>query len=165
MASKRPTGGKLSDRKLPNKKRTSRKATMKSQGAIERTSRYLAPKKTAAISIPGGGAFATAPAQKLTFIGTTKSESATGVGLSIDGKTINMEQDGDTWTGQKILDASESVAIKFRVKGLDTTTWATEVDIDCKDGPVKLVSRKGIIGQPGGNGFDTVEKIKPDLCG
>lgn len=143
MAYKKPRRGKQSTRKSPNnnkKKQGSREAAMKSPAATD-------------------------TAQKLTFIGTVKSESATGVGLSIDGNTINMEQDGDTWTGQRALNVGESVNIKFRVKGPDTAIWAVEVDIDCENGPVKLVTRKGTIGKPNGNGFDSTEKIKPDVCG
>jgi len=65
------------------------------------------------------------------------------------------------------LEAGESAVVKFRVKGLDTTTWTVQVDIDCKGGaPVKLLPpRNGTIGTPGGGGFDETVNIKPNPCG
>jgi hypothetical protein len=158
-------GRKQKAKKSSKKKRISLKRTIETHGVTKEVSSETNPRKTGAKLMSVPGALATGAAQKLTFIGTVKSESATGVGLSVDRNTIDMEQDGDTWTGQRMLDVGESVEIKFRVKGLDTTTWSAEIDVDCKSGPVKIASNKGTIGQPGGSGFDMTAKIKPDVCG
>ena len=131
------------------------------------TSKKPARKTAAARKSPAtksdlGNATAT---RNLTFVGTVKSESATGVGLFIDDKPLSLEQDGDTWTGEKAFDVGDTVVIKFRVKGLDTTDWSVQVDIDCPNGPVKVLSKKGAIGNPGGAGFDQTVKIEPEPCG
>ena len=160
MASKKTARKKQAAKKSPAKKPASGKAAPKYLSAKKRSAKKAAANRPSLIP-----SLAAAATQKLTFIGTAKSESASGIGLSIDGTTLNMEQDGDTWTGQTTLDVGETITVKFRVKGLKTTDWSVQVDIDCKDGPVKVLSKKGTIGTPGGAGFDDTPKIKPNACG
>jgi hypothetical protein len=100
----------------------------------------------------------------LTFIATVKSKSATAVGLSVNNEVLDLAQDGETWSGQKGVDVGDAALVKFRPKGLDTTAWSVQLDIDCPNGPAKVLSQKGIIGTPGGAGFDQTVNIKPDPC-
>jgi hypothetical protein len=107
---------------------------------------------------------AAAVTRNLTFIATAKSASAQSVALSLDRQSVSMQQDSETWTGRKSLNVGDSIAVSFRVTGLDTTKWTFELSIDCPDAPAKVLSTNGTIGQPGGPGFNKDVKIKPDPC-
>ena len=167
---------------MASKKRGPNKKAGKPTGRTQRASNPPAKKTTRAEKPPAKKRSSTktfAPGRKrrsptfglaaarreLIFIATAKSKSATNLGLSVDGSTLDMEQDGDTWTGQKSVTVGDAALIKFRVAGLDTTAWNVQVDIDCSNGPSKVLSRKGVIGTPGGAGFDENAPIKPNPCG
>ena len=103
-------------------------------------------------------------ARKLTFIGTVKSESATDLHLFVNGAEIGLDQDGDTFSGKKAIDAGANVSIDFKIKGFNGTEWSMEVDIDCPENPAKVIAKSGKIGSPGGNGFETSVQIPDDPC-
>lgn len=100
----------------------------------------------------------------LEFVGIVKSESAQSVHLFLDAEEIDLQRNGDTWTGKKSIDVNDNVAVKFTATGLNGTKWALELDITCPNGPVKILSRAGIIGTSGRDGFERTVAIGADPC-
>jgi hypothetical protein len=62
------------------------------------------------------------------------------------------------------LTVGETVSVEFRVTGFNGTEWSVQVDIDCPDGPVKILSQSGTIGKPNGLGFKKDAKVPPGGC-
>jgi len=101
----------------------------------------------------------------LTFIGTVTSESADIVHLLLNGSEISLKQDGSTFSGKKKISVDDTVTVKFTVGGFNGTDWSMQVDIDCPDGPVKVLSKKGTVGETGGLGFEKDAKVPASPCG
>jgi len=99
----------------------------------------------------------------LTFIANVQTP-ANAVHLFLNGKAIDMGQDGDTWSGKEPRAVGDHVDILFTVNGFDGDDWAMTVSIDCPDAAVKILSKKGTVGQPGGHGFGKTVMLAPDPC-
>ena len=101
--------------------------------------------------------------RKLTFVATVTT-SANAVHLFLNGDEMDLEQDGDTWSGKKPQNVGESVQVTFNVNGFQGTDWAVSLAVKCpKDSP-KIVDESGTIGEPDGHGFSQTKQILADPC-
>lgn len=101
--------------------------------------------------------------RQLTFIAAARS-SANDLHLFLNGQEIDLERDGDDWSGRDKRSVKETLAINFVVNGFDGTDWSMTVSIDCPENATKLLSRSGTVGDPGGHGFATKKDIPADPC-
>jgi hypothetical protein len=100
----------------------------------------------------------------LTFIADVGT-AATTVHLFLNGKELDLSQDGDDFSGKEPRAVGDHVDVNLTVNGFDGDVWTFTLSIDCKDSdPVKILSKKGTVGQPGGHGFGVTVPLKPDPC-
>ena len=88
----------------------------------------------------------------LTFVAKVET-AANAVHVYLNGKAIDLRQDGDVWSGKEPRAVGDHVDVNLTVNGFDGDDWTLTLSIDCPDDPVKILSKKGTVGQPGGHGF------------
>jgi|HubBroStandDraft_4_1064222.scaffolds.fasta_scaffold765614_1 hypothetical protein len=99
----------------------------------------------------------------LTFI-VNVSTAANAVHVYLNGKAIDLGQDGDTWSGKEPRAVGDHVDVNVTVNGFDGDDWTFALSVDCPDEPKKLLSKKGTVGQPGGHGFGKTVSLAATPC-
>ena len=105
----------------------------------------------------------TAANRVLTFIGNVQT-AANAVHLFLNGKAMDLRQDGDTWSGKEPRAVGDHVDVNLTINGFDGNDWTLTLSVDCPDDPVKILTKKGVVGQPGGHGFGKPVDLAPSPC-
>lgn len=104
-----------------------------------------------------------AASRTLTFI-VEVDTAANAVHVYLDGKEIDLRQNGDTWSGKEPRAVGDHVDVNVLLNGFDGDDWTFLLSIDCQENPLKLLAKKGTVGQPGGHGFGKTVKLTADPC-
>ncbi len=80
---------------------------------------------------------------QLKFIATVVSKSATRVTLTLQDTAVQMDKNGDTWTGvSDPLDVSGPLSGNLIVKGFKGTKWTVDLSIQCDGGKPQNIFSK-----------------------
>jgi len=103
---------------------------------------------------------------KFQFVCMVTSQSATSVGLHLEGLPVDLVQNGDTWSGTSgSLDVAQTLNVSFFAKGFQGTTWTLELAIKCPQGdPEKIFSKDGIVPSSGISRLSPVVEIPATPC-
>jgi hypothetical protein len=99
----------------------------------------------------------------VTFIAEVDT-AATSVQVFLNGKAMDLRQDGDTFSGKEPRAVGDHVDVNLTVNGFDGDDWTFTLSIACPDDPVKILSKKGTVGQPGGHGFGKTITLAANPC-